>query len=772
MTDNVERQKSTRWVKEVPTYGGWGDEDEYDYDYETNDNNINQNTNATTTNTTINESNTNKVPSLPHGILDQYNDSIRKNDASETSVPPPQNDLVLSIDRKNTYNRDTDDSSDDDDQFDDSRNEVAHEVNSPALQPTEKREISQEPEPHHNHEAVPGAFKDDIRLQPDLSTTSLPKPDNIKQPQTNLDEFVVPPTPTYSESSNHEQLGTPSEASFQSDSSIQREPVNLSLKDSTHNRMNSIDNSFDENDDDLILEKEKTIKHQPEKLILSTDKKNENHDDDDSTDDDWGYNGADSSDEEEQGLKQPIEPKHDIDSFIDELNNNHSNEFEKMQIDTSNIDHQELDHPDISPVAPLTIAQQHKTYLDDYAARRRDSVRKPPKKDSGDYSQIVSGYGSEGEQSSINENVDEETSNKRESLDLPPPDLQPVMSSGSLSTGKLSMDSTFKPPDVDRSSRRISQDTFNMGNWAPNTDSFRNQFINDNDNDSTINFDSEVKSKYDKFTKSRNLSGLSEEHSNASSLSVPDTIDVMPNIQEDEQDDDHEIHSHADDTASSKLDTIRTQDSILDNKPYLKPVFGEEKMTPAPSKESLPQKYNSLIPTQPRKASDGSIELSTSKSPSTSLTPNQSKTPPLKLNRETSDSTTLITTPQSTINFTPDKYPVSDWKSIVTISQPIDRINAFKKALEKESNYDSGLQNWLHLSLKQSSDFSNQIHIGRIASQAYENAPHNDLRRYGSFRSKVNVMKDKVEGTGSTATSFGKKLFGKSKKFISGGGDK
>ena len=58
--------------------------------------------------------------------------------------------------------------------------------------------------------------------------------------------------------------------------------------------------------------------------------------------------------------------------------------------------------------------------------------------------------------------------------------------------------------------------------------------------------------------------------------------------------------------------------------------------------------------------------------------------------RQRSESTSTVTT-NSTVQVTPkelvpDKYPVSDWKSIVTISQPVDRIAAFKDALHRNNN--------------------------------------------------------------------------------------
>ncbi|EDK46064.1 hypothetical protein LELG_04244 [Lodderomyces elongisporus NRRL YB-4239] len=402
----------------------------------------------------------------------------------------------------------------------------------------------------------------------------------------------------------------------------------------------------------------------------------------------------------------------------------------------------------------------------------------------------------------------------------------------------------------DIASRRVLQSTLNFGNWVPNTDSFRNQFINNNDNESTANSDftttlpSSSQKGYNKFTNVRNPSGLSEVVSNASSSeSLPDTIDVaMPVIEEDldndcrdrygdkhghdehyndeeggkeegkekeeekeegdddEEDEDNDFH---DSLSNHRLNTMVTQDSILETKAYPSALFKEEKLTPAASRESLPQKYSSLVGNELVLASRNTLDTLTV--PKTRNFSNTSESTTVLSSgatttgggdgsglavgagagdgsgsaNTTSNSIPTITTTTATTStpapvahgsgqFKRAKYPVSDWKAIVTISQPVERIAAFKDALGKEAEYDTGLQTWLNHALKQSQDFNN-IHIGRIASEAYQNAQHNDLRRHVSFRSTVNVVKDKVEGTGSTASNFGKKLFSRSKKFISGG---
>ena len=66
----------------------------------------------------------------------------------------------------------------------------------------------------------------------------------------------------------------------------------------------------------------------------------------------------------------------------------------------------------------------------------------------------------------------------------------------------------------------------------------------------------------------------------------------------------------------------------------------------------------------------------------------------------------------------------------------------------------------MNYALKQEPSFNTHLLIGRVASQAYQNAAHNDLRRHASLRTTVNLVKDKVEGTtgslGKTTGSFGK----------------
>ncbi|KAI3403371.2 hypothetical protein KGF56_003792 [Candida oxycetoniae] len=824
MTDNVERHKSTRWVKGVPTYGDWTDDD-----YEDNSGGDVDQSSAIHGYAPIQQQNLHSMASqipLEEGV---GNVGVA-NDGTSIS----QKTLVLSIDKKNR-NRDLCSDSSDNDEEEEEQKEVnscnqskPFELPSSSLRSEQNENfansnklnsVSLENVPQRYKEAVPeesfpvepkeeeNSYYSSVSAQqyggqktveyiaesitkqqqkPSQDTTNVYEEEDFSQNQTQQHRnFQVPPTPTYSEFSNRSgYTETISEASFQSESSIQKEPTDLSLRKMNVNDKPSEVSSHMEHSDN-----NESLPHDPQKLVLSIDKKL--GDTSDSTDDDnWGYNGTDSSDEDaadESSKTQPKTINTYIDSLINELSGESFNEENNAIPSPSNIrtsfDTQttgELCYDGVngeieSPLAPLSVSaaqyRPHALPLNE-SSKRKVSVRKPPKSrddDLGYYSNIVSDYGDQGE-SIEDDRKTAQSSNKKDEIAPPNNDIQSIVSSGSLSTGKLSMDykGSQKPgdgeKDENKGSRRISQGTFNFDNWVPNTESFRNQFISGNDNESTVNYQP---SDSEKVANVGIPSGLSVVVSNTSTTSLPETIDVaMPSIQEDfnasDDDDNDEFH---DSQSSDRLKSTITQDSILDCKSYSTPLFKEEKLTPAPSKDDFSQKYTSLIP--PNKSVEDPSAAATAASSSSLAAPVQSEHRSFS---NSSGSMTLVNVVDKSAaanTFIPGKYPVFDWKAIIAISQPIDRIAAFEAALSKEANYDTGLQTWLNHTLKQSSDFNN-IHIGKIASQAYQNALHSDLRRHGSFRSKVFVVKDKVEGTGSTASNFGKKLFSRSKKFISG----
>lgn len=482
-----------------------------------------------------------------------------------------------------------------------------------------------------------------------------------------------------------------------------------------------------------------------------------------------------------------------------------------------------------TPVAPLSVQQVkegHEEFINELSGHK-PSIRKPPPSIppslgkspnsnrnelvSVDYANIadaVSGY------------IDDNEKNKmRDSLAVEKPnfDFEKNASTGSLSTGKLSIDTNNSNKsnnqtneqnknesdgDIARRMSTMSQSTFSMGSWQPNTGNFRDQFINDNDNESQINFNpyGTESSNYNKFTKVRNSSGISfsDVASTNSSISVPETIDVpLPSINENNDDDstsddDGSFVSHntsKNDLASTnenKLEAMKTIDSVLKDPPRSKPVFEEERMTPKASSENLgvpsksvdaldishTPKYSSLLSDQStatntvssmsdKRSSIGSLkEILTSShkrliSSATSLTNSSNETPQ---------------TQKKSVPYIQQPQPDYNWKKIMATSQPIDRIRLLKDALGKESSYDTGLLNWLNETLKSSQNSSN-MHIGKIATAAYKNAAHNDIRRHTSIRSKVNIVKDKVETSGLSATSFGKKFFHRGKKLMKSSGN-
>lgn len=402
--------------------------------------------------------------------------------------------------------------------------------------------------------------------------------------------------------------------------------------------------------------------------------------------------------------------------------------------------------------------------------------------------EVNDGDMTEGEDSSIERK--EQPLPEEQTLMAPSPmesELHPVASSGSLSTGKLSYDprSEFEPPslpgvdkDLNRRDSTMSTNTFSMGAWKPNTNNFRDQFINDNDNESSFNFnlENESNSGYQKFTKNR---GASDNMSFISTNSIPETVDIpLPSIHEDGSEE------GADDTFSSEnnnsaetsqglgISQVGTNsDSILDDKEYSNKF--QEQLS---SLETLPkansnnkQRYTSLL--SPVDDDESLRNISQTESSGTfgssSIAPsilisNQGDKNQISHTRNTSGTSSATF---SSKKFPPNAYPVFNWGSIMKASQPIDRIKLLKEAQEKEYNYDSGLQIWLNETLTKSDNASN-IHIGRIASQAYQNAAHNDLRRHTSIRSRVSSVRDKVETSGMHASSLGKKIFSRSRKLM------
>lgn len=471
-----------------------------------------------------------------------------------------------------------------------------------------------------------------------------------------------------------------------------------------------------------------------------------------------------------------------------------------------------------TPIAPLSFGDEikgHEDFVSGLTGHRR-SIRKPPPGSattstnrnglvSVDYTNIadaVSGYmNDDGSNKNLDlnlvdsgaarlSNVPEGDDN--ESYDVEA-DLNPIVSaasSGSLSTGSFSFDAVHSAgqkdedpkqgdsnkaeEDISRRVSTMSANTISMGNWKPNTSNYRDQFINDNDNESHINFNpyADTNSNYNRFTKMRTVSGASfDSVSNASSVSVPETIDAaLPSIDEDP--DNHDSTINDSDNSLDLTKTINTTDSVLKEHHYHPQVFKEEKVTPISSKDDLAkpaheatQKYSSLLAST-TDTKDSEITRSKSKS---SFGSSEEPITDFKKRLGSASSTGTVSNSTSR-NFTPQPYNLYNWKSIMATSQPIDRIRLLKDALEKETGYETGLLNWLNESLKQSEDASN-IHIGKIATQAYQNAAHNDIRRHASIRSKVSIVRDKVETSGLQASSLGKRFFNRGKKLMKSSGN-
>lgn len=301
--------------------------------------------------------------------------------------------------------------------------------------------------------------------------------------------------------------------------------------------------------------------------------------------------------------------------------------------------------------------------------------------------------------------------------------LAPITSTGSLSTGKMSFDgaSVHAAPVDDEISRRastMSQQTLAFGNWKPNTGMFRDKFVTDNDTESHMNmsiFNNDA--NYSRFT------GLKDDTDSKSVLSVPETVDAyMPSIRE----------SASDEDETPESDKLDSKTSVLKDHEYASPRFEEGGASLEQLQEDTTLESKDLDAANTSNVSGGTT---------------------------IAESTTSLTKPLR------QPYPVFDWKKIMSISQPVDRINALRKAKIDEMAYDTGLNYWLTETLKLS-EVSSNIQIGKIASQAYQNAQHSDIRRHTSIRSRVSLVKDKMETGGMQASSLGRKFLSRGKKLM------
>lgn len=389
----------------------------------------------------------------------------------------------------------------------------------------------------------------------------------------------------------------------------------------------------------------------------------------------------------------------------------------------------------------------------------------------------------------------------------------------------------FPPPpppkiDVDMSSRRsLAQTLGGFGQWKPNTLTFRDQFINDQaDLDSESN--TIIESNYLKFTQPRlrvvlevpllpetidvAMPRIDEDDDNLSSsdsssrrilvdtvgssvLAPPTSQPVFheekltPNpLMEEVHDKQDHHHHHQGQRYSSLLDGIEDKPKVPEKQRYLSLLGndGRDRLvlnatdklvdtivaTPASGPPSNLQEVNLLEPTAAADTSGEHEDNDGNNGEEDDLVKSESQPTSLALLTHPSqphEPTTATTADPSTVKFTPKRYPVLDWKLIVLTGQPVDKIANLKAAIEAETNYDTGLRLWLEVVVKQQKE-EPQMTNGRIATEAYQNATHLDIRRHNSINTKqiIGDVKDNLVNAAPAARSFGKKFFNKSKSLM------
>lgn len=560
---------------------------------------------------------------------------------------------------------------------------------------------------------------------------------------------------------------SPDQSDYSDTDSIQQEPTELHLAGSRH--LDSVP---------TVTEAMKIV---PEPLVLSIDKMNLRSLDDSSSDeepspssrfpvysgdnDSYGkthgtdfvskHDSTSSKSQEIEGLNMP-EPRNEesplpvrhriqteaLDSLIDDLL-----KLEKLSLaslDLSNDErvtlgsterhkaeeqdqHSYLEKESSYSFAlesPSTLLEKHNSFISDKRARRASIRKAPPLVES--HSDVTTKATLLLSSNSTNEEQDDIVATNDTSL-------APIDSGGSISTGSPSFDAdisshfTAHNSSVDKKDSRVTSMAFTMGSWKPNTNVYRDRFVNSNDNESHMNVSMfpEGESGYSKFTEgTRPASGYAESFANSSCISIPDTIEA--NLQSID-----EIHSDGDDPSLDvvSLGTAREAASVQ----------GASKVS-HPNATSL-----SLLRDSPyengkflERISSGNIS-----------------------GKGHSELETSVTTSVG------GAYPVFNWKKIMATSQAIDRINLLKKAREDEEAYDTGLLAWLNAALHSTNESNSNIQIGSLATQAYKNAPHNDIRRHISLRSKVSMVRDKMD----LGANFGRRFLSKGKKLMKSGSD-
>lgn len=377
--------------------------------------------------------------------------------------------------------------------------------------------------------------------------------------------------------------------------------------------------------------------------------------------------------------------------------------------------------------SPTSLFKKHESFISDLKERRASIRKAPPIVDStsNDLAKSVLSH------EAATADTEQDTANE----------LDPVESNGSISTGSPSFVASvpslpIEEAEISRKDSTVSSMVFSMGSWKPNTNNYRDRFVSNNDNESNMNVSMyhEGESGYSKFTAGmRPISGYAESFANSSCISVPDTIEAnlhsINEVQSDGDDPSLEIMSMG--TAKEAHAGVR--------------VLGPGATTPSILRENVygSGKFQEKISSD--NFSDGRPEASVET---------------LGLDISADGDKRQIGTEKATA------YPVFNWQKIMKTSQAIDRIQLLKKAREDEKAYDTGLLTWLNETLH-TTDLSSNIQIGLLATQAYKNAPHNDIRRHISLRSKVSMVKDKMD----SGASFGRRFLSKGKKLMKSGSD-
>lgn len=793
MADEFVRHKSTRWVKaEVPSYGDeWGD----DYEYGSNSEDFDKVVEADES--IVPQTFDTTYPAQQQvSLADTSVSTINSESNSPTDAVHPNqapNNLVLSIDSYASRDSEDDDYDDDENsepanRFDDEEYESAN------IDTSLKNANSAIPQSSQNFDPnlVSRASTYDAA---ESETSYASDADSIQFEPANLNLLgsTHPITKVRSD-------GLPT--------TIEPEPSVLynaysSVKESLSEVFLDAVSGKQQNSDSRFSEQQRTDKS-PHLLVLSIDDSNPKNNNSDSESDNWGHNGSDSDTDSGREQEAPLSLKQlrgtKEDSYewskenkslqtdanerarIDDPNNSKSiTHISNKAVKTDALDSliNDLQFANISgdgesgtyddsaittPISTISDGlKRHDTYVKGLSSRPQ-SIRKPPihERSDVDYSNIVnqdrsnlvsvdysniadavSGY----LPNQLNPTISEDPSHDNDSNDT-----HTIHSTGSLSTGKLSIgtqrdndshmvqkeNDVYDQDSIRRRDSTISTNTLSFGTWKPNTNRFRDKFIADSDLDSQLNFEGSDEQNYSKFTGTNYTNNA---HNNSSDESIPETIDVqLPSVSEVLDTDD------SDDKIYQSYST--TTESLLGSKTFT-PRFQEEQLTLA-SRDNVnesPRKYLSMLdPVEPLPLSQ-EIKAEEPKSV------------------EEPENAEIIQTKRRSSKS--QLYPVFNWKQIVSTSQPLDRIEKFTQAQRKEYEYDSGLQFWLQEMLTKS-DNSGSMHIGKIAAAAYQNAPHSDITRKGSLRSRVNIVKDKVEGTGLHASSFGKRIFSRSKKLMKG----